>query len=161
MSHCLQPHARLLCPWDCPGKNSGLHALLQGLFPTQGSNPGLLHYRQILYPLLYLASSLLPLSSAMVRQIPFPQRRESHGLLPLPVMKIFENQVAKLWPLASFTWTTLKEPGCLSWLVTTPVLLRLAPPVTMHQCQIWLNQYSFQSPSQFEWCHSPWWGNRG
>ena len=36
--------ARLLCPWDSPGKNTGVgcHALLQGIFPTQGSNPGLL-----------------------------------------------------------------------------------------------------------------------
>ena len=31
---------RILCPWDSPGKNTrvGCHALLQGLFPTQGSN---------------------------------------------------------------------------------------------------------------------------
>ena len=36
---------------DSPGKNTGVdcHALLQGIFPTQGSNPGLLHCRQILY----------------------------------------------------------------------------------------------------------------
>ena len=32
---------------------SGLHALLQGIFPTQGLNPGLLHYRQILYHLSF------------------------------------------------------------------------------------------------------------
>ena len=33
--------ARLLCPWDSPGKNSevGCRALLPGIFPTQGSNP--------------------------------------------------------------------------------------------------------------------------
>ena len=39
----LEP-ARLLCPWDSPGKNTGVscHALLQGIFPTQGSNPHLL-----------------------------------------------------------------------------------------------------------------------
>ena len=32
--------ARLLCPWESPGKNTGVgcHALLQGIFPTQGSN---------------------------------------------------------------------------------------------------------------------------
>ena len=38
---------------DSPGKNTrvGCHALLQGIFPTQGLKPGLLHYRQIL--LLY------------------------------------------------------------------------------------------------------------
>ena len=36
---------------DSPGKNSGVgcHALLQGIFPTQGSNPGLLNCRWILY----------------------------------------------------------------------------------------------------------------
>ena len=36
---------------DSPGKNTavGCHALLQGIFPTQGSNSGLLHCRQILY----------------------------------------------------------------------------------------------------------------
>ena len=36
---------------DSPGKNTemGCHALLQGIFPTQGSNPGLLHCRWILY----------------------------------------------------------------------------------------------------------------
>ena len=43
--------ARLLCPWDSPSKNTGVgcHFLLQGIFQTQGLNPGLLHCRQILY----------------------------------------------------------------------------------------------------------------
>ena len=38
---------------DSPGKNTGVgfHALLQGIFPTLGSNPGLLHCRWILYRL--------------------------------------------------------------------------------------------------------------
>ena len=33
-------YVRLLCPWDFPGKNTGMghHFLLQGIFPTQGSN---------------------------------------------------------------------------------------------------------------------------
>ena len=43
--------ARLLCPWNFPGKNTGVgcHFLLQGIFPSQGSNPHLLLGRQILY----------------------------------------------------------------------------------------------------------------
>ena len=43
--------ANLLCPWNSPGKNTGVgsHSLLQGIFPTQGLNLGLLHCRQILY----------------------------------------------------------------------------------------------------------------
>ena len=42
---------RLLCPQKFPGKNTGVgcHSLLQRIFPTQGSNPGLLHCRWILY----------------------------------------------------------------------------------------------------------------
>ena len=46
---------RLLCPWDSPGKNTGVgcHSLLQGIFLTQGYNPVLRHCRQILYHLSY------------------------------------------------------------------------------------------------------------
>ena len=42
---------RLLCPWDFPGKNTGVgcHFLLQGIFPTQRSNLCLLRCRQIFY----------------------------------------------------------------------------------------------------------------
>ena len=41
---------RLLCPWNSPGKNAEIdsHSLLQGLFLTRGSNPGLLHRGWIL-----------------------------------------------------------------------------------------------------------------
>ena len=44
---------RLLCPRNSPGKNTGVgsHSLLQGIFPTQGSNLGLLHCRQTPYHL--------------------------------------------------------------------------------------------------------------
>ena len=39
------------CLWNSPGENTGVGSLslLQGIFPTQGSNPGLPHSRQILY----------------------------------------------------------------------------------------------------------------
>ena len=57
MPDSLWPHGldltRLLCSWNSPGKNTGVgsHSLLQEIFPTQGSNLGLLHCRQIPYPL--------------------------------------------------------------------------------------------------------------
>ena len=52
----LEP-TRLLCPWDCPGKNTEAccHAFLQGIFLTQGSNPCLLR-------LLHWQVDSLPLS---------------------------------------------------------------------------------------------------
>ena len=65
MSDSLRPHGpeptRLLCPWDFPGKSTGVgcHFLLQGIFLTQGSNPGLLHCRQMLYRLNYQGSRRL------------------------------------------------------------------------------------------------------
>ena len=57
--HGLRP-ARLLCPWDSPGKNTGVgcHALLQGIFPTQGLNPGLPPCRRILYHLSHQGSPM-------------------------------------------------------------------------------------------------------
>ena len=44
---------KLLRPWDFQGKSTGVgcHFLLQGIFPTQGPNPGLSHCRQTLYRL--------------------------------------------------------------------------------------------------------------
>ena len=43
---------------DSPGKNTGVgcHAFLDGIFPTQGLNPGLLHHRWILYRLSHQGS---------------------------------------------------------------------------------------------------------
>ena len=53
----LQPHG-LYSPWNSPGQNTGVGSLslLQQIFPTQGSNPGFLHYRQILYQLSHKGS---------------------------------------------------------------------------------------------------------
>ena len=57
MSYSLPPYGlqttRLLCPWDFPGKNTGVgnHFLPQGIFPTQGPNPHLLHWQVDSLPL--------------------------------------------------------------------------------------------------------------
>ena len=55
--HGLEP-ARLLCPWDFPGKSAGggCHFLLQEIFPTQRLNPDLPHCRQTLYHLSHQGS---------------------------------------------------------------------------------------------------------
>ena len=49
---------RLYSPWNSPGQNTrvGSLSLLQRIFPTQGSNPGLPHFRQILYQLSHTGS---------------------------------------------------------------------------------------------------------
>jgi len=60
MSDSLQPH-ELYSPWNSPDQNTGVGSLspLQGIFPTQGLNPGLLNCRQILYQLSHKGSSFL------------------------------------------------------------------------------------------------------
>ena len=57
MSNSLRPHG-LYSPWNSPGQNTGVGSLslLQGIFPTQGSNPDLPHCRWILYPLSHKGS---------------------------------------------------------------------------------------------------------
>ena len=57
---------RLLCPWDSLGKNTGVgcHALLQRIFPTQGLNLCLLHWRWIIYH--WATSEAVPASNQHV-----------------------------------------------------------------------------------------------
>ena len=64
VSNYLRPHG-LYSPWSSPGQNTGVGSvcLIQGIFPTQGLNPGLLHCRQILYQLSYERSPHVYLST--------------------------------------------------------------------------------------------------
>ena len=57
VSDFLQPH-RQYSPWNSPGQNTGVGscALLQEIFPPQGLNPRLPHFRQILYQLSHHGS---------------------------------------------------------------------------------------------------------
>ena len=59
VSDSLWPHG-LYSPWNSPGQNTGVGSLslLQGIFPTQGSNPGLPHCRRILYQINHQGSPL-------------------------------------------------------------------------------------------------------
>ena len=58
MSNTLRPHG-LYSLWNSLGQNIGVHSLFftQGIFPTQGYNPGLLHCRWILYQLSHKGRS--------------------------------------------------------------------------------------------------------
>ena len=59
VSNSLWPHG-LYSPWNSPYQNTGVgsHSLLQGIFPTQRSNPGLQHCRWILYQLSHQGSPI-------------------------------------------------------------------------------------------------------
>ena len=73
--------SRLLCPWDSPGKKTGVgsHFLLQRIFLTQDSNPGLQCCTQILHHLSHQGS---PKSLLTFRF--YPQWPPGLAYLPLP-----------------------------------------------------------------------------
>ena len=88
-SNALRPHGlqhtRLLCPWDFPGKNTGVgwHFLLQGILLTQGKNLHLLHWQAGSLPLSHQGSRKPNITRAqsnttglchslLVGQIPIP-----------------------------------------------------------------------------------------
>ena len=102
VSNSMQLHGlqatRLLCPWNSPGKNSGVgsHSLFQGIFPTQGSNPGLLHCRQILYRLSRQESLVFVTNLLHILAPPSPLQSsplELWGAVPrLEVLRKFAEQ---------------------------------------------------------------------
>ena len=72
-------------PWNSPDQNTGVgsHCLLQGIFPTQESNPGLSHCRRILYQLSHQGSPRVlewSGSLSLFQQI-FPIQESNQGLL--------------------------------------------------------------------------------
>ena len=81
VSDSLQPHG-LYSPWNSPGQNTGVGSLslLQGIFPIQGSNPGLSHCRWILYQLSHKGSPCINVNTYyhMTQQ---PQKTCSHANL--------------------------------------------------------------------------------
>ena len=106
-SDSLQPHglppARLLCPWDSPGKNTGVgcHALLQGIAPTQELDPclpGPLHWQVGSLPLTPLGKSMQQLS------VP--------SLQPPVNLKLFQTKMLfkKKEKMGRPRWSTGSEP---------------------------------------------------
>ena len=73
----------LYSPWNSLGQNSGVGSLslLQGIFPTQGSNPGLPHCRQILYQLSHQGSTRTGVGSLSLLQRIFPTQESNRALL--------------------------------------------------------------------------------
>ena len=109
MSNSLRPHglspARLPCLWDSPGKNTGVgyYSLLQGIFLTQGSNPGLLkllHCRQILY---HLATKEAP-------SVPFQMSQ----FVPSGGQSIGVSASASVLPMNTQDWFPLGWTGWIS-----------------------------------------------
>ena len=89
---------RLLCPWDAPGKNTGVgcHSLLQAIFRTQGLNSRLLHLlhwqmgssprvrEAVFFRILHLCLPIHFLYSCL--QFPIRQKLDIHHFFPIHIL---------------------------------------------------------------------------
>ena len=129
----------LLCPWDFPCKSTGVgcHFLLQRIFPTQGSNLGLPHHRQMLYHLSHQGSPAMqkqcrrPRFNAWVRKI-----RWKSGRLLTPVFwpREFHESYSPWGCVESDTTERLSFSRSL--VEKTRCYLHLAQPVTLDLQQL-------------------------
>ena len=82
---------KLLRPWDFQGKSTrvGCHFLLQGIFPTQGLNPGLSHCRQTLYHLSHQGSPKMSCCCQVTSVMSDSVR--AHGLQPTRLLRPWDS----------------------------------------------------------------------
>ena len=129
MSDSLQPHglqpARLLCPWNSPGKNIGVdsHSLLQGIFQTQRLNLSLPQCRQILHHLNHqgnpsrtiiydLIKQLLSRCAFLKKIIIFLQNKPTHISPHSPIpFRIVKAMLFLLWVEQMSQQTLMLQEG--------------------------------------------------
>ena len=112
MDYCLPGSSRK----DFPGKNTGMgcHFLLQQIFPTQGSNPGLLHCTQTLYCLSYqgIPKRLILYYPACSEKNTILHRKETMSLVRLNYAQYrWASQVAQWWRICLLPGDTGLIPG--------------------------------------------------
>ena len=102
-------------PWDFPGRNSGMHChfLLQGIFPTKGSNLLLLHWQEDPLPQSHQGSSFVSVSVRVqshqdcVHQSLHPvilfRKSACPVLIYLQCNDLFKTWVI-LWMTSSWSW---------------------------------------------------------
>ena len=139
--HGLQP-ARLLCPWDSPGKNTGrgCHFPLQEIFQAQGSNPSLLcllHWQVGSLPLSHLGipivthealENLHQLSYAHSSPPGLPCCRWCDLIAVPGTLWIFTLAVPSAWNTFPLDICIINSPNSSKFLLTHPFLNEATPP---------------------------------
>ena len=118
-------------PWNSPGQNTGVGSLslLQAIFPTQESNQGLLHRRQILYQLSYQTLhwpkkiTLLNATSGGREVVPGHSRRREAW------------SVKRRGTLLNLVWTTAANGARRSWRLRMHIVFTCIPCV--HPVPFW------------------------
>ena len=121
MSDSLRPHG-LYSPWNFPGQSTGVGSLslLQGIFPAQGWNPGLLHCKR-----MRILHQLSHQGSPMERVLPRKQTTLGHwrALQPSPLRRI------KVLTPAPSVWPGSPPPRAVlrSMLLLAPLMTTISP----------------------------------
>ena len=109
-------------PWSSPGQNTGVGSLplLQGIFPTQGMNPGLHHCMKILYQLSHKDSPRI------LEWVAYPF--SSRSSQP-------RNQTRVSWISGGFfTNSAMRKPQCTTWWRLTILLICWKLPTVDLKC---------------------------
>ena len=125
-------------PWNSPGQNTGVRSLslLQGIFPTQGSNPGLPHCIQILYQLS--CKALKSLSSTLIRKHQF--------FCSQPFLVKLSHQYMTTGKTVALTgWTFVNKAMSLLFNVLSRRVIAFFP----RSKRLWISR--LQSPSLVIW----------
>ena len=130
MSDSLQPHG-LYSPWNSPGQNTGLGSLslLQGIFPTQGLNPGLPHCRQNLYQLSHGGSSrtLEWVTYPFFRESSWPRNRNGVSCI---AGRFFTN-----WAIREARKLNKQDDNIQPWRTPFPILNQSIVPCAVRALQ--------------------------
>ena len=103
LSYSLRPHElwpiRFPCLWDFPGKNTGVgcHSLLQGIFPTQGLNPHLLHWQVNSLVLSHLGST--PTKRPKTKKMDYNKWKNWSRWIIGEIVTWFSHLGKKVWQL--------------------------------------------------------------
>ena len=114
---------RFFCPWDFRGKNIGVgcHFLLQGIFPTQGSNSHLLYWRQSLYHWATRESQCILAAAATAAE-----SLQSCPTLCDPIDgSLLGSSVPGILPARTLEWAAISFSNAWKWKVKVKSLSRV------------------------------------
>ena len=152
--------ARLLCPWDSPGNNTGVscHFLFQGIFLTQGSNPNLLCLLHQQVDSLPLSCHVVVGSLSCVRLFATPRTTARHASLSFTISKFAQTHV--LWiddaiqpslplpPSSPPALSLSQHQGFFQWVGSSHLVAKLLELQLQHQS---FQEYSGLISFRIDW----------
>ena len=164
VSDSLRPHG-LYRPWNSLGQNTGVGSLslLRGIFPTQGSNPGLLHCRWILYQLSHQDSPKSPEESFTEKKLlstcssaPIPILKYGFNFCPSQYLCKLSSQLRNPLETEAVCWSLVQDDQRNEWGwgdkgPSPPLEIHMAWDTSFQPCALWA-----WVPQPVKWEESIW-----